>query len=60
MKYPYNVSRAGIFDNNVFQRELKSINEIELYRKELTQECIDEIEKCLERKQKYQAPLTAL
>ena len=36
MMYPYNLSRAGIFEKNVFQRELKSIIEIELYRKELT------------------------
>jgi hypothetical protein len=52
MGFPDGSTRAGHFEENVFKAVVKSIEEIEPVRDQLGQQCIQEIEKFLERRLK--------
>lgn len=52
MIFPDNSTRAGHFEQNVFKKVIRSIEEIEPVREQLGEACIKEIEKFVSRREK--------
>ena len=60
MTYPNEPSRAGFFKDNVLVRPLRQIYEVEEYRSQLTEECMNKLEDYFLKKNYFRPVLTSL
>lgn len=57
MVFPDGIKRAGIFEENVFKESLKTRDQIDPYRDQLSQDCIDILEKIVAEREQSKANL---
>ena len=57
MVFPDGVKRAGIFEDNVFKESLKRAEQIDPFREELKEDCLQMLEELLAHRQQSKANL---